>query len=276
MTDTPSILVIGATGKIGSRIVTKLEAGGHAVRSASRRSNPAFSWDDPAGWPAALADADVAFVSFFPDLAAPGAPEAILHLTDLAKAAGLRRLVLLSGRGETNAQRSEEVVRASGLDFTIVRASWFNQNFSEGSLLPFVLGGTVELPTRNSREPFVDADDIADVAVAALLDPRHAGQLYEVTGPRLLTFADATAEIAAVSQRPVAYSDIAPETFHAMLLSEVGRDYADLLTNLCTEVFDGRNESTADGVERALGRKPRDFSDYCRATAATGIWSPER
>lgn len=163
----------------------------------------------------------------------------------------------------------------SGLDWTIVRASWFNQNFSEGSLLPFVLGGVIELPTRNRREPFVDADDIADVATAALVDPRHSGQLYELTGPRLLTFSDAAGHIAAASGRSVEYSDIAPADFHAMLRNEVGPEYADLLTDLCNEVFDGRNESLADGVQRALGRPPRDFADYARAAAATGVWSPD-
>ena len=187
--------------------------------------------------------------------------------------AGLKRLVLLSGRGEANAQRSEAIVQASGIGFTIVRASWFNQNFSEGHLLGPVLDGMVALPAHDRREPFIDADDIADVAVAALTDTRHNGEIYEVTGPRLLTFADAAAEIAAASGHAVDYQHVELSDFYAALVPEVGAPTADFLRDLCAEVFDGRNESLADGVQRVLGREPRDFRDFCEEIAATGLWN---
>ena len=273
MTTTAPILVIGATGKVGSRIVGKLTALGHPVRPASRRTTPAFDWEDQSTWAPALAGADSAFVSFFPDLAAKGAPEAIQTLSDLAVAAGLKRVVLLSGRGESNAELSESIFRTPGLDCTIVRASWFNQNFSEGQFRDSVRAGFITLPAGNRREPFVDVDDIADVAVAALTDPRHAGEIYEVTGPRLLSFAEAAAEISAVTGRPLAYADISLDDFHAALLHELGQATTDFLRDLCAEVFDGRNESTSDGVQRALGRPPRDFTSFCRAAAASGAWN---
>ena len=272
MSQTTPILVIGATGKVGSRIVAKLTALGQPVRAASRRTSPAFDWEDQSTWAPALAGAETVFVAFVPDLAAKGAPEAIQKFTEVATEAGVKRIVLLSGRGEHNAQRSEAIVQASGLNWTIVRASWFNQNFSEGVLLDTVLEGYVALPAHDRKEPFIDVDDIADVAVAALIDTRHNGEIYEVTGPRLLTFADAVAEIAAASGRPVAYSHISLEEFHAALLPELGLDYADFLHDLCEEVFDGRNESVADGVQRALGREPRDFRDYAAEIAASGVW----
>jgi uncharacterized protein YbjT (DUF2867 family) len=273
MTQTAPILVIGATGKVGSRIASKLTALGQPVRTASRKSVPAFDWEDQSTWAPALAGAEIAFVSFFPDLAAKGAPEAILKLSELAVEAGLKRVVLLSGRGEHNAQRSEAILRASGLGCTIVRASWFNQNFSEGVLLPSVLEGLVSLPAGDRREPFIDIEDIADVAVAALTDSRHVGEIYEVTGPRLLSFSDAVAEISAASGLPVAYANITLAEFHAALLPELGPQYADFLRDLCEEVFDGRNEAIGDGVQRALGRQPRDFSDFCKQITAAGVWS---
>lgn len=266
------ILVIGATAKVGSRVARKLAALGHPVRAVSRSTSPAFDWENEATWLPALAGTQAAYVSYVPDLAADGAPDVIRRFTEAARAAGVRKLVLISGRGEAGAVRSENVVRDSGLDFTLVRASWFNQNFSEGYLLPAVLGGVIALPAGNRVEPFIDVEDIADVAVAALLDERHNGELYEVTGPRLLTFAEAAAELSAASGRPVQYVPITGEAFHAALLPDVGLFYADLLTRICEETFDGRNESLADGVQRALGRAPRDFADFARQAAAAGAW----
>ena len=177
----------------------------------------------------------------------------------MAKTAGLKKLVLLSGRGEHGAELSEDRIRQSGLDFTIVRASWFNQNFDEGFFHSSILDGVIALPAGNRVEPFIDVDDIAEVVVAALLDDKHNGETYEVTGPRLLTFADAAAEIAAASGLPVSYVPVDGPTFHAALLPVAGREIADLMTNLCAEVFDGRNEHLGDGVQRALGRPPAIF-----------------
>jgi uncharacterized protein YbjT (DUF2867 family) len=180
--------------------------------------------------------------------------------------------VLLSGRGEHNAVRCEDIVRASGLTYTIVRASWFYQNFSEGQLLDAVRAGVVALPAGDVHEPFIDVSDIADVAVAALVDEGHTGRLYEVTGPRLLRFADAAAEMSQAAGRDIAYVPVSLSQFHAALAAEAGPDVADLLTNLCEEVFDGRNAQVAHGVQEALGRPPRDFSDFCREVAASGVW----
>ena len=273
MTTTAPILVIGATGKIGSRIAARLEQQGTPVRAVSRRTSPAFDWEDRSTWAPALAGIEAAFVAFVPDLAAKGAPDAIRAFAETALTAGVKRVVLLSGRGEANAQLSEQIMRDSGLGTTIVRASWFNQNFSEGVMYPAVLSGLVALPAGQRREPFVDAGDIADVAVAALTDPRHVGEIYEVTGPHLLTFAEAAAAMGKAAGRRVDYAPISLEQFHAALLPELGPDYAEFLTRLCEEVFDGRNESLGDGVQRALGRQPRDFADYCAEIAASGAWS---
>ncbi|GAA3075761.1 NmrA family NAD(P)-binding protein [Streptosporangium carneum] len=268
----PSTLVIGSTGKTGRRIVHRLEERGHSVRGVSRHSDPPFDWQEPSTWPRALHGVESAYVSFFPDLAVPGAPAAIEELTSCAVDAGVRRLVLLSGRGEANAQRCEEIVRGSGLSHTLIRASWFSQNFTEGHLFESVLDGVIALPAGDVGEPFVDADDIADVAVAALTDDRHSGRLYELTGPRLLTFHEAAAEISKALGREVEYVSVSSEQFRAALTRSVGPEAADLLTALCDEVLDGRNASLGHGVREALGREPRDFTDFCRAAAASGAW----
>jgi uncharacterized protein YbjT (DUF2867 family) len=269
---TPSTtLIIGSTGKTGRRIAQRLTELGHPVRGVSRGSQPPFEWADQETWPAALHGVDSAYVAH-PELAAPDAPATIEALTARAVEAGIRRLVLLSGRGEHNAQRCEEIVAGSGLDYTLVRASWFDQNFSEGQLLESVLNGVVALPAGEVPEPFVDVDDIVDVAVAALTDDHHSGRLYELTGPRLLTFAEATAEISKAADRTVEYVAISGDQFLAAMTATVGPELAGMLTDLCTEVFDGRNASVAHGVREALGREPRDFADFCQAAAAAGAW----
>jgi uncharacterized protein YbjT (DUF2867 family) len=215
----------------------------------------------------------MAYVSFQPDLTVEGAADAIADLSGLARRKGLERVVLLSGRGEPGAQKEEAAVQASGVAWTTVRASWFNQNFSEGYLIDGVLTGEIALPAGAVPEPFVDADDIADVVVAALTDERHANKLYEVTGPRALTFAEATAEIATAAGRPIRYTQISPDAFAAGLREAgVPEDVVSLLRELFAVVLDGRNSKVMHGVEEAIGRPARDFADYARATAATGVW----
>ncbi len=268
------ILVLGATGKTGSRVAALLAARGHAVRPGSRRADPPFDWQKPAGWDAALDGVSAVYVSYFPDLAVPGASETIAAFAARALAAGGRRLVLLSGRGEDEAQRAEDAVRAAGVDWTILRASWFSQNFSESIFVDQIRSGTVALAAGDVPEPFVDADDIAEVAVAALTEDGHAGQLYELTGPACLTFAEAVATIAQAAGRPIAYRRITIDQQSAGLAAAgVPADIVALVTYLFGTVLDGRNAQVADGVMRALGRPPRSFADYAIRAAATGVWS---
>lgn len=272
------ILVIAATGKTGRRVAERLEALGHPVRRGSRSgATPAttFDWDDRATWGPALEGVRAAYVVYTPDLAVPAAPAAIAAFTELAREMNVRRLVLLSGRGEEEAQRCEGLVQDSGLEWTVVRASWFAQNFDEGAFVESVLAGEVALPVGDVREPFIDAGDIADVVVAALTEDGHAGEVYEVTGPRLMTFADAVGEIAEASGREVRFVTIPREAFLAGVeQAGLPAPQIELLDYLFTTVLDGRNASTAGGVQRALGRPARDFREYARAVAARGAWAP--
>jgi len=263
------VLVLGATGKSGRRVADRLDALGVAVRRASRTGATRFSWDDESTWGPALDGVAAVYVAYAPDLAVPGAPETVERLAAAAHAAGARRLVLLSGRGETEAQRAEALVAGAFPARTVVRCAFFDQNFSESFLLGPVFDGVLALPAGDVAEPFVDLEDVADVAVAALVDDAHAGQVYELTGPRLLTFADAVAEIAAASGREVAFVPITPDELAAGLRAQgVPDDEIDLVRYLFTEVLDGRGAHLADGVQRALGRAPRDLREFARREAA--------
>ncbi|MCE8519289.1 NAD(P)H-binding protein [Ruegeria pomeroyi] len=266
------ILVIGATGKTGSRVAAKLEAKGLPVRRGSRNSGTPFDWEAPETWAPALTGARAAYVTYFPDLAFPGAVEKLESLVETAKDVGVEHLVLLSGRGEHHARLGEEVVRQSGVDFTIVRAAWFAQNFSEGYLRDPVLAGVLPMPGGDIAEPIIDIEDIADVAVAALTEEGHKGRLYEVTGPRLMTFAEMAGVLSEVTGQKIRHIPISFEDFHANVAAAGGDFVADVFTAIARETLDGRNAHTADGVMQALGRPPRDFAEFARSAAKADAW----
>ena len=271
---TPMTLVLGSTGKTGRRVVERLAERGVPMRLGSRSATPRFDWDDQSTWEPVLQGVDTVYISYFPDLAVPGAVDTVGAFARQAVDQGVQKLVLLAGRGEEEAERCEDAVRAAGADWTIVRSTWFSQNFSEAFMRDAVMAGVVALPVTDVREPFVDADDIADVAVAALTEPGHTGRTYELTGPRSLTFAEAIAEVAEASGRDVRFETIPLEAFTAELTAHgVSPAELELLTYLFTEVLDGRNSPVVDGVQRALGREPRDFRTYARDAAAAGAWN---
>jgi uncharacterized protein YbjT (DUF2867 family) len=252
-------LVLGGTGKTGRRVAERLKARGMLTRVGSRSGEPPFDWENPDTWAPALDKVGAVYVSYAPDLAVPGAVEAVRSFAELAVENGVRRLVLVSGRGEEGAQRAEQALREvgeeAGAGWTVVRCSFFNQNFSENYLLEPMLGGEVALPAGDVSEPFVDAEDIADVAAAALTEEGHVGQLYELTGPRLLTFEEAVGDIARAAGREIRYVQVSVEEYAAMLAEyEVPTEYVELLTYLFGTVLDGRNAHLTDGVRRALGR----------------------
>ena len=266
-------LVLGGTGKTGRRVVDGLEAQGLPVLIGTPSSETRFDWEDRSTWEPALDGVGSVYLSYYPDIAAPGAVEAVSALSELAVSRGIPRIVLLSGRGEPEAERAEQAVRATGAELTILRSTWFMQNFSEDYMLEHVLSGEIRLPGGDVPTPFIDVRDVADIAVAALTDERHIGELYELTGPRSLTFDHVAAEITDASGSEVTYVPISLEE-HAAEAAQHGvpAEVIDLLTYLFSEVVDVRNAGTTDDVQRALGRPPRDFADYAREAAASGVW----
>ena len=266
-------LVIGATGKTGRRIADRLEADGVSVRRGSRSSNTPFDWENRETWKPALEGARAAYVSYFPDLAFPGAVDAVGALAETARAAGVERLVLLSGRGEHHAQQGEQAVLAAGVPTTRLRCAWFAQNFSEGYLRDPILSGLLPMPGGDVAEPILDVADIAAVAVKALKYDGTENRFYELTGPRLMTFAEMAATLSQATGRPVRHVPISFEQFHTSLAEGAGAYVADVFTAIARETLDGRNAAVCDGVERALGRPAKDFADFALDAARTGAWS---
>lgn len=272
--NTEPVLVIGHSGKTGSRVVKQMEALGYTVRGVSRGSAIPFDWNNQDTWTQALEGVKSAYVTYQPDLAVPGADKTIAAFLEKSKASGLEHIVLLSGRGEDGAERAEQLLIDSGLTWNVVRAGWFAQNFSEGFMLDGILSGQMVLPESSTLEPFIDVDDISDVAVAALTQKHLHNRLFEVTGPELLSFSDCMDIFSKILGRDIQYIPVPIEAYITEL-DNMGQpeDIQWLMNELFTVVFDGRNEHTCDGVQQALGRPAKSFEDYVRKTAATGIWN---
>lgn len=267
------ILVLGGKGKTGRRVAERLTAKGLPVRIGSRFGVPPFDWEDPTTWPGTLAGVWSVYITYQPDLAFPGAADRVGAFADMAIANGVRRLVLLSGRNEPEAQRAERLVQDSGAEWTLVRSSFFSQNFSESFFADLVSRREITLPAGDVAEPFVDADDVAEIVAESLTTDLHVDRLYEVTGPRLLTMFDVAAEISEKTGRDVRYVPVTGDEFASILRAEgLPDDVAAGITDLFTQVLDGRGAYLSDGVQRALGRPPRDFADYVRETAGSGAW----
>ncbi len=268
------VLVTGGTGKTGGRVAAALTRAGVPVRIGSRSGGTHFDWEDRDTWAPALRGAAAAYLAYYPDITDPGAAAVIRAFAEEAVAHGVRRLVLLSARGADAALPAERAVAVPGAEWTVIRAAWFFQNFDEGLLRDGVLGGEVVFPAGDVKEPFVDAEDIAEVAVAALTGEGHAGRVHELTGPRLLTFAEAAAELTAVTGRPVRYLPVSGTEYGEALAGYgLPPELVAFLTELFTTLLDGRNAHLADGVQRVLGRAPRDFTDFAREGAARGAWA---
>ncbi|MCD0471453.1 NmrA family NAD(P)-binding protein [Flavobacterium sp. JAS] len=269
------ILVLGSNGKTGRRVVERLEQVENIeIRLGSRNEKIPFDWEKPETWEAVLEDIDSVYITFQPDLAIPSAEDSIENFTRLATKLGVQKMVLLSGRGEKEAQLCEEMVKQNAKNWTIIQASWFNQNFSESIFLDPILAGVVALPRAEALEPFTDADDIADVVTAVLLDDKHNGQTYELTGPKLLTFKQVIKEIAEVTGRNITFQPLSLEEYNKMLVEyQVPEDHIWLVNYLFEQVLDGRNSTITSDIEKVLGRKAKDFSAYAKETAQTGIWN---
>lgn len=267
-------LIIGGKGKTGRKVVERLTKLEKSVRIGSRSESPSFDWENPNTWAQALEGMQVVYITFQPDLAVPGAAKKIESFSRLAVNSGIKKLVLLSGKGEKEAENCERIVKESGANWSIVRASWFNQNFSESFLLDPILAGHVSLPKSEALIPFIDTDDIADVVVETLTDDVHNGQTYELTGPRQLTFKQVVEEISEATGRNIQFESITLEEYSKMLKQfNLPEEYIWLINYLFTEVLISKNSHVSDDVNRVLGRAPKDFSEFVKNTAQTNIWN---
>ncbi len=274
------ILVTGATGKSGRRVVGRLRAAGLPVRAAARNGEHPFDWTDRDTWDAALEGVRSAYIVQLDGtkLVRPFVEQAVRH--------GVRRIVLASGRGIDDPSYvrdsggvldgivdSEAAVRESGLEWTITRPGWFAQNFSEGFFADAVRAGELRLPAGRGAASYVDAEDIAAVVVAALTEDGHAGRVYELSGPRAVTLAEAVATISEVTGRDIRYVPISVEDYVAELVRQgLPPADAEAFADVIAPLREGKDEHVSDGVQRALGRPPRTFTEFARSTAAAGGW----
>lgn len=260
------ILVLGPTGKTGRRVVRTLGAAGAQVRAASRSSAIRFNWSDESTWQPALRGVAAAYVI------APYDPASAEPFVRLAKAEGVHRLVLLSGRGLDEApaeffqgmRATEEALRASALSWTILRANNFNQNFSEEIWESEVRAGRLSLPVDDTPEPFVDVQDIAEVATLVLTsNGEHDGQTYNLTGPEAITFTDALAKISPT----IELVELTPAEYRESLLSQgVSKEEAAELNAVYEAMRKGLLATPTDDIARLLGRPATSFDTYVATT----------
>lgn len=274
---TEQFLITGGTGKTGRRIVDRLNKLGYKVRIGSRSAELPFDWNDPTNWDELLKGIDKVYITYQPDLAVPGAKEAISELVKRAKKAGVSKMVLLSGKGEREAELCEDIVINSGIDYTIIRASWFNQNFSENFLLEPILDGVVALPQAHVKIPFVDAEDIADVAVKVLNDYSYNGKIFELTGSETLTFKEAVGVIAKATNRSISFIPMSLEAYSdTMNDMQLPEDFIWLINYLFDVVLGNPNNSIiTEDIELLLGRAPKTFKEFAEESAALGIWNKQ-
>ena len=268
------ILVLGATGKTGRKVVEDLEQRGYLVRKGSRSENPSFDWHNPENWPDLLQGIHSMYVTYQPDLAVPGASDAIRHLMEVAREKDVKKVVILSGKGEVEAQKCEQIVANSGLDYTLVRASWFMQNFSESFLLDPIIAGEIALPQANAKVPYVHTSDIAEVVVQSLIDDSHNGKTYELTGPQAMTFSEVIAKIATATGRDLQFIPISLEEYaQGMKAAGIPDDYAWLINYLFREVLGSKgSDQISTDIEKVLGKSPRSFDKYIEETLMQGVW----
>ncbi|WP_280233763.1 NAD(P)H-binding protein [Nocardia cyriacigeorgica] len=277
--DTNTVLVIGGTGKVGRRVTALLRERGDDVRVGSRSGDTRFDWADPQTWEAALTGVRAVFV--VPLDVSPSPTPALVRA---AAAAGVERVVLLSARGVDTPGHfddgyaggrahleGEAALRESGLRWTVLRPSWFMQNFSEGAFLGGILSGELVLPVADGQSTFVDAADIAAVAVAALTDTGHDGQTYDLTGPEALSMKEALAQIAAASGRGADYVPVEVADFERELAAAgVPEEEIEIWSGALSSIRTSSDAVVADGVRRALGREPRTFAEFAAAEAE--VW----
>ena len=257
------ILVLGNRGKTGRRVAARLNQMGIAFRGGSRSSLPAFDWNEPAGWGAVLEGIESVYLAYPQELPIEGATDHIGTFVQCAREAGVEHIVLLTGRGEEAGLAQENLLKESGLDWTVIRSAWFSQNFSEGGFTDWLDSGELRLPEGRASEPFVDLDDIADVVCAALTLPGHKSQVYEVTGPDLLSLGEVATELADALKKPVTFTPLTHTEYRSSLMEYgLSEDELTVVDFLFKDLLDGRNAHLGDGVQRALGRKPADFKTF--------------
>ncbi|MFF8281735.1 NAD(P)H-binding protein [Streptomyces albus] len=266
----PAVLVVGATGTTGSRTAARLTAEGHRVKAASRRAAPVagaepvrFDWYDTATHAPALEGVDRVYL--VPPVGDPDPAAVMLPFLRQARAAGMRRAVLLSSSAVPSGGPAVGLVHQAlpGLfpEWAVLRPSWFMQNFTGDHLHARGIreDGTVRSATGSGRVGFVDADDIAEVAVRALTDDRAPDTDLVLTGPEALSYDDIAAVLTEVTGRPVVHHRLTEAQLRDRLAAEVPAEFAGILAGMDGAIEQGAEDRVTGTVQRLTGRPPRSF-----------------
>jgi len=268
---TKNVLIIGGKGKNGRRVAEKLKSHKFNPIVTTRTINAHveneryFDWNDSSTFGPALKNIEIVYI-VHPDTSMLGAEQQIEGLITEMMNQSVSKAVLLSGRGQASVEKCEKILMQSQLDWTVIRSAWFNQNFSEGHFLHGIRSGEVTFMADTVKEPFVDLEDLSDVVVECLIDAVHNGKIYEVTGPELLTFAEAVNVIGVKLKRNIQYQYLNQEAYR-QYLKNAGLDefIAAHMTQAFSEILDGRNENIGKGVTHVLGRDPIKFTDFVKS-----------
>jgi uncharacterized protein YbjT (DUF2867 family) len=267
------LLIVGGTGTTGSRVADQVRGPGVAVRIATRRPSAAehvrFDWTEPRSHAGVLTGIDAIY------LVAPiGVTEpASLVEPFLATAlhAGVRRVVLLSSsaipEGGTGLGGLHRLVRTTVPEWTVLRPSWFMQNFLGDHPVGTAVreSGEIVTATGDGRVAFIDAADIAAVAARALTDEEPHNTSYVLTGPEALSYADTAAIIAGVTGRPIRHRPVGPaELTDRLTAAGYPRDFAELLPGLDVAISTGTEDRVTTTVPELTGRPARSFTDFAR------------
>jgi uncharacterized protein YbjT (DUF2867 family) len=265
-----TFLIIGGTGKVGSRVTQYLTTAGHVARVASRTGGDVrFDWRDADSYRPAVEGADGIFI-VGPGSATDWSPS-LTRLLEVAAAAGVRRVVLLSARGveflpDGAVARAERAVQDGSIPWTILRPSHFAQNFTEAMFVP--VDGAVIAPVGDGAEPFVDVDDIAQVASTVFGSDDWRNEIIDISGPSALGFVDAVAVLAEHTGRPTRFEDESAEDHIARLRSaNTPEGYIEWRMAMLGGIRSGADAYVSDGVERVLGRPATSFPEWAAREA---------
>ncbi|MFF2462512.1 NmrA family NAD(P)-binding protein [Streptomyces mirabilis] len=273
MSASSATLVIGATGTTGSRVVAGLIAEGHRVKAAGRSATPVegaeavrFDWNEPATFGAALDGVDRVYL--IPPIGSSDPAAVMLPFLRRARSAGVHRAVLLSSSaipaGGPAVGQVHQALPGLFEQWAVLRPSWFMQNFA--GFTPHARSiredGVILTATGDGRVGFVDAEDIAAVAVRALTDEQAPDADLILTGPQALSYDDVAAIITEVGGRPVVHRHLTFDQLRDRWAAEIPLEFATMLAGMDRAIADGAEDRTSDTVQRLTGRPPGTFRAF--------------
>ena len=273
MTTVGTTLVIGASGTTGRRVVARLVAAGHGAKAASRHATPVpgaapvrFDWYDPSTHADALAGADRVYLIPPPADSDPAA--VMVPFLRQARAAGVHRAVLLSSSAIPEGGPAVGSVHRALPDlieqWAVLRPSWFMQNFTgtHAHALSIREHGSILTATGSGRVGFIDAEDIAAVAVQALTGEHAPDTDLILTGPEALSYDDIAAIMTKVTGRLVVHRSLSYEQMRDRLAAEIPEEFAAMLADLDRAIAAGSEDRVTNSVQRLTGRPARTFRAF--------------